>query len=164
MFTKDNTHGAFWGQNEDGTLSEDVTATDANLVWFTGAETPAAETVSAVTTKDAGLTWQHTADRKVQIRKGDKVAAEETCREGYTLGNWAALYTIPQVTVTYKLDADDENPETETVDPGARECQGRTGEGWVCLHWMVRRRTPLSARRDADAGGGSYADGPVAEH
>ena len=137
MFTKDNTHGAFWGQNEDGTLSEDVTATDANLVWFTGAETPAAETVSAVTTKDAGLTWQHTADRKVQIRKGDKVAAEETCREGYTLGNWAALYTIPQVTVTYKLDADDENPETETVDPGARVSvkAAPAKDGYVFTGW-----------------------------
>ena len=137
MFTKDNTNGAFWGQNEDGTLSEDVTTTDANLVWFTGAETPAAETVSAVTTKDAGLTWQHTADRKVQVLKGDKVAAEETYREGYTLGNWAALYTIPQVTVTYKHDADDENPTTETVDPGTSVTvkDAPAKEGYVFTGW-----------------------------
>ena len=137
MFTKDNTHGAFWGQNEDGTLSEDVTATNANLVWYTGETTPAAETETAVTTKDAGLTWQHTADRKVQVLKGDKVAAEETYREGYTLGNWAALYTIPQVTVTYKHDADDENPTTETVDPGTSVTvkDAPTKEGYVFTGW-----------------------------
>lgn len=137
MFTKDNTHGAFWGQNEDGTLSADVTATNANLIWFTGAETPAAEMVTAVTTKDAGLTWQYTADRKVQVLKGDKVAAEETYREGYTLGNWAALYTIPQVTVTYKLDADDENPATETVDPGTSVTvkDAPAKEGYVFTGW-----------------------------
>ena len=132
---------AFWGQNTDGTLTDDVTTNGANLIWYTG-ETPAADTATAVSTKDAGLQWKYNAERKVQILKGEKVTAEEIYAEGYTLGNWAAICEMPKANISYVLGEGAVAPDGVTYDPEEVEADSTitlkpapTKEGYVFTGW-----------------------------
>lgn len=143
MFNQDSTDAAFWGQNTDGTLTDDVTTNGANLIWYTG-ETPAADTATAVSTKDAGLQWKHTTERKVQILKGETVTAEETYAEGYTLGNWAAICEAPKANISYILGEGAVAPDGVTYDPEEVEANTRittkpapTKEGYVFIGWKT---------------------------
>ncbi|WNX83773.1 S-layer homology domain-containing protein [Agathobaculum sp. NTUH-O15-33] len=123
MFNRDTTWPAFWGQNKAGDgITDAYTGNGVATVWYTGSAIPPVDTISDAYSTASGESykWSHNAARELQILSDGAVVQKGAYPDGFTLGNWAAIFSAEthEVTASVSGAGGTVSPASQSVASG----------------------------------------------